>query len=203
MGAEAKCKVSFQRATAEGTALLETHYLQFRSADLRLKLFFKDLKSVTSAKGLLKLETLNGPATFALGAQAEKWAQKILNPPSRLTKLGVKPGMEVALDGEFDELGPELQSAQATTSTGRTAVDLLFLECPTRERLTRIPKARARLKPAGALWIVYPKGAKTLIGEVEVINAGRDAGLRDVKVCSFSDTHTALKFVISLADRKP
>jgi hypothetical protein len=44
------------------------------------------------------------------------------------------------------------------------------------------------------LWIVYPKG-KQEITELQVIEAGRQAGLVDVKVVSFSATHTALKFV--------
>ena len=56
------------------------------------------------------------------------------------------------------------------------------------------------LKPAGALWVVYPKGVQT-IREIEVIAAGREAGLKDVKVASFSATHTALKFVIPVASR--
>jgi hypothetical protein len=202
MGAEAKCEARYKGTIAEGTALLESSYVQFRSPDLRFKLLFKELKCVTSAKGMLTLETQDGPAVFDLGPQAEKWAQKILNPPLRLTKLGVKQGMKVVLDGDFDDLELELKSVEAIITSDRAAVDLLFLACPTRDRLSRIPHAQARLKPAGALWIIYPKGAKALIGEVEVLYAGREAGLKDVKVCSFSNTHTALKFVIPVEARQ-
>ena len=56
------------------------------------------------------------------------------------------------------------------------------------------------LAKSGALWIVYPKG-KQEIKEVEVIEAGRAAGLVDVKVVKFSETHTALKFVRPKAKR--
>ena len=56
------------------------------------------------------------------------------------------------------------------------------------------------LKSDGALWIVYPKG-KQEIKEVDVLAAGRAAGLVDVKVVKFSDTHTALKFVRPKAER--
>ncbi len=202
MGAEAKCTVRYKRATIDGTALLETNYVQFRGGDLRLKLLFKDLKSVTAGKGVLTLETSDGAVVLELGAQAEKWRDKILNPPSRLQKLGVKAGMEALLDGDFDDLHLEIEAAGATIKSGRGEVDLLFLACPTRERLVRIPKSRTRLKQAGALWVVYPKGVKDVIGEVEVIHAGRDAGLKDVKVCAFSETHTGLKFVIPVGERK-
>ena len=56
------------------------------------------------------------------------------------------------------------------------------------------------MKGPAALWIVYPKGQKA-ITENDVIAAGRKAGLKDVKVVAFSPTHTALKFVIPLAQR--
>ena len=51
------------------------------------------------------------------------------------------------------------------------------------------------LKQNGALWIIRPKGSHA-ITESEVMEAGKRAGLVDVKVVSFSLTHTAEKFVI-------
>ncbi len=57
------------------------------------------------------------------------------------------------------------------------------------------------LKPDGALWVIRPKGSAA-ISESEVMSAGKRAGLVDVKVVSFSATHTAEKFVIPRADRR-
>jgi hypothetical protein len=48
--------------------------------------------------------------------------------------------------------------------------------------------------------VVYPKGVQT-IREIEVLDAGRTAGLKDTKVASFSPTHTALRFVIPVSAR--
>ncbi len=56
------------------------------------------------------------------------------------------------------------------------------------------------MKGAAALWIVYPKGQKQ-ITELDVLAAGRRAGLKDVKVVGFSPAHTALKFVIPVSSR--
>jgi hypothetical protein len=56
------------------------------------------------------------------------------------------------------------------------------------------------LAEGGALWVVYPKG-KLEIKEAHVIESGRVAGLVDVKVVKFSETHTALKFVRPKAKR--
>jgi hypothetical protein len=47
----------------------------------------------------------------------------------------------------------------------------------------------------GVLWIVRPRGSKTL-SEAEVFEAIHAAGLVDTKVVSFSKTHTAHKCVI-------
>ena len=53
-----------------------------------------------------------------LGAAAPKWAEKILHPPSRLDKLGVKAGMRVSLVGVKDEnLGSEIAERSATSHT--------------------------------------------------------------------------------------
>jgi hypothetical protein len=50
------------------------------------------------------------------------------------------------------------------------------------------------------LWVVYPKGQRMLT-EGMVLEAGRASGVKDVKVVGFSATHTALKFVVSVAKR--
>jgi hypothetical protein len=57
-----------------------------------------------------------------------------------------------------------------------------------------------KVKGRAALWVVYPKGQKS-ITEADVIGAGRKAGLKDVKVVGFSATLTALKFVIPVEKR--
>jgi predicted O-methyltransferase YrrM len=78
--------------------------------------------------------------------------------------------------------------------------DLIFLAAEKTSNLAQLRRLAPRLKPNGALWVVYPKGV-TDIREIEVIEAGRKAQLKDVKVASFSLTHTGLKFVIPVARR--
>jgi hypothetical protein len=162
----------------------------------RLKIQLKDLTAVRAASGVLKLEFPGGPASLELGAAAEKWAHKILHPPSRLDKLGVKPGLAVRTIGEFE---PAFV-AELGTQTAGGKVDLIFFCAAEKRDLARVPKLISGMKSDGALWVVYPKGVPA-IREVEVIDAGRAAGLKDVKVAGFSSTHTALKFVVPLANR--
>ena len=198
MGQELECRMHLGRRALAGKAYLETDYILFRGEE-RVKIALKDLTSVTATAGILKLDYEGGPATLELGAAAEKWAHKILHPPTRAGKLGVKAGLSARIVGAFDQdFLQELKDVEIISS--RTKADVIFLLAPDRKTLHQIPKLISNLKPAGGLWVVYPKGAVE-IREIEVIEAGRAAGLKDVKVASFSPTHTALRFVIPLSAR--
>jgi hypothetical protein len=78
--------------------------------------------------------------------------------------------------------------------------DLIFFGAVKSAELARAKRLATSLSSAGALWIVYPKGRQD-ITELQVLDAGRATGLVDVKVVSFSATHTALKFVRPKAKR--
>ena len=187
LGQELECKLRLGKRTLSGRAYLETDFLLFRG-DERLKIVFKDLTSVAAKDGVLKLEFTGGPAALELGAAAEKWAKKILHPPSLLDKLGAKPAASIAVEGEF----PADFLAQIGAPIKGKA-DLLFFAASKTSELGRIAKLKSRLNPGGAIWVVYPKGV-AVIREIEVIEAGRAAGLKDTKVARFSETHTALRF---------
>ncbi|MEX0990889.1 MAG: hypothetical protein WD004_01275 [Actinomycetota bacterium] len=47
----------------------------------------------------------------------------------------------------------------------------------------------------GGIWVIHPKGRKD-VSQTEIIRLGVAAGFVDNKVSAFSDTHTALRFVI-------
>lgn len=200
MGQELECRMHRNGRTLMGKAYLETDHLLFRGAE-RLKIPFKDLQGVSAAAGVLTLKLDDGPAEFELGKAAEKWAGKILNPPSRVDKLGVKPGLTYRLVGKFEEqFEAELTARGALPAGTRGKADIVFYAAETADDLARISKLAAGMKPEGGLWVVYPKGV-TVIREIDVLQAGRAAGLKDVKVASFAATLTALRFVIPLADR--
>jgi len=202
MGNEAKCRARVGKQVFEGKALLETKEIIFRG-DTRLKVLLSTVKSAKVAGDCLQLQTSDGRIEFELGtATAEKWAKKILNPKPRPEKLGIKAGLKItvmgALDGEFAR---ELRTGQVEVGGKITKdTEIVFFAAETKTELSLLPKIAKRLTGAAALWIVYPKGIKT-ITESDVLAAGRATGLKDVKVVRFSPTHTALKFVIPIANR--
>lgn len=188
MGQERECRLRFGGKVITGKAYLETDYLLFRGAQW-LKLSFSELAGVQAEGGALRLDFAGGPAVIELGDAAARWAQKILHPPSRLEKLGVKPGTKLRLIGALEPDFLKEAVAGGAILTGSTP-DLIFLAAEKSADLRPIPKGMAA---AAALWVVFPKGV-TAIREVEVIEAGRAAGLKDTKVARFSSTHTALRF---------
>jgi hypothetical protein len=123
-----------------------------------------------------------------------------------LDKLGVKPGQRVAVLGVTDtEFLRDLTGRVPDFSKqvrGRTAeaYDVIFLAAESREDLQQVKSVAKMLQKAAGLWIVYPKG-QSHIREADVFAAVKSAGLTDNKVARFSDTHTALRFVIPVARR--
>jgi hypothetical protein len=206
MGREVECTARIAGKAAKGKALLETKELIFRG-EARLKIPFAEIKGLRAAGGTLHVTWSGGEASFPLGADAETWAEKIRNPPSRLDKLGVKPGLALAVVGPLEEaFVAEARARGADLRKGARAgdgVDLLFFAVEARADLGRLAALSQALQPAGALWVVRRKGQGAPVTEAESMAAGKAAGLVDTKVVGFSETHTAERYVIPVAARSP
>jgi hypothetical protein len=125
---------------------------------------------------------------------------------TRVEKLGIKKGSDVLVLGiETDQVFmKEVRDAGArvrtSSSAGAGAADMIFATFHHRDDLRRLAALVPRLRADGVLWTLRPKGSRDLT-ESEMMRAGQDAGLVDVKVVSFSDVLTAEKFVIPVAKR--
>ena len=202
MGLEARCIARYGGQVSEGKAHLDSEELVFRG-DFRLVVPFRSVTRVGAREGRLEVVFGDGAAVFELGPAAEKWAEKIRSPKSVIDKLGVKPEHVVAVFGETGEALRAMLCERVGEIHGfppPEPVDVLFLMASDRAALHHLPALRAHLKPDGAVWVIRPKGVKE-ITEADVMAAGKEAGLVDVKVVKFSETHTAEKLVIPKAQR--
>lgn len=139
---------------------------------------------------------LSDGTRFTLEAgQAEKWVHAILNPPSRLDKLGVKPGMTVVVDGVEDEAFIAELETRVALDEAEEGVDLLFLGAEDLADFDRLEDWAGALSAKGAVWVVARKGKGAPLKDAEILEAVRGLGFTDTKVCAFSSTHTALRFV--------
>jgi hypothetical protein len=144
-------------------------------------------------------------------------------------KLGIKPGSAVALLGApaaFEEMlaplpqGVTIQRADggAATASGAapsdpapggghvsdlpadTQFDVIVGFTTRRDTLARwVRDTRPALKPAGGLWIAWPKRAARIATEVTedtVRELALPTGLVDNKVCAIDDTWTGLRLVV-------
>jgi len=121
-----------------------------------------------------------------------------------LDKLGIRPGMRVALI-DIDDPGIRAQIADRTTDVTEgwpePDTDVVLLGADSFEGLASLKDLAALIRPNGAIWVVSRKGKDATLRDVDVIDTAKAARLVDNKVASFSATHTALRLVIPVAHR--
>jgi Protein of unknown function (DUF3052) len=123
-----------------------------------------------------------------------------------LDKLGVKPGQSVALATIFLD---EPLRARLLERLGRSLaapdepLDLVVVDVDDSAYPVELLRSwRSRLAPGGGIWVLTRKrGRPGYVDQNELIAAGGPAGLVDNKVCSVSDTLSAMRFVIRRVDR--
>jgi hypothetical protein len=142
--------------------------------------------------------TVAGKTSAKLRVPERDYSHRLL-----IDKLGVKPGQKIAVLGvESAEFLKDLGARVPEYSRGRrvAGADLILFSAEAIADLASLGSLAHTIQKNGAIWVVYPKGQKH-IREIDVITAGKSAGLTDNKVCSFSATHTALRFCIPVAKR--
>jgi hypothetical protein len=203
MGAEAACRVELNGDSSEGRALLETHELIFRG-DFRLRIPFRTIASLASGGGRLTIAFGENIAVFELGKRADDWAFRIKNPKGLIDKLEVKREHKVSvvsLDDEGFVAELRARTSDVSTSRPRSSSDAIFFGAADKKSLERLPTLRKNITSGGAVWVVRPKGHDSPLKETDILAAAKTHGLVDVKVVSFSETHSALKLVIPLDQR--
>jgi hypothetical protein len=121
-----------------------------------------------------------------------------------LDKLGLRPGMRVALiDIDDPDIRPLIadRTTELTEGWPEPDTDIILLGAETTAALEPLEALATRIRPNGAIWVVSRKGRAATLRDTEVMDAGKAAGLVDNKVASFSATHTALRLVIPVARR--
>ena len=116
-------------------------------------------------------------------------------------KLGIKPGMQVAVLGGFEgfeELLGELPDGATLVKRFGAQTRLgLYVVRSERELASAYEHADGRLPEGASFWVIYPKQtkkAKTSFNENDVRELGLASGFVDYKVCSVSAEWSGLKF---------
>jgi hypothetical protein len=126
-----------------------------------------------------------------------------------LDKLGIRPGMRVAIVGDLDAdddaetFRAELadRTSDVTEGEPKPDTDVVLLFADSTPELAILAELRPRIRPNGAIWVVSRKGKASTLRDIEVMAAGREHDLVDNKVVSFSAARTSVRLVIPVALR--
>lgn len=120
-----------------------------------------------------------------------------------VNKLGFRPGMRVHYVNapeHLDTLIGELPDGVRVLRRPAANLDLALLFVTDRAALARgLQALQPRLRPAGMIWVAWPKRASkvpTDVTEDVVREVALPRGLVDVKVCAIDDVWSGLKLVI-------
>jgi hypothetical protein len=196
MGREAMCVCRWGERSAEVKALLETRELVLRGA-IRRRISVADLRSLRVDGDTLAFEVDGEAVALELGGpMATKWQAALRKPPPTLAeRLGIRAGVRVRVFGEMGDanLQEALNVGVIVRGPGDFDLAVGVVELP--EDLVALVRRSAELRGRGvALWVVYAKGPKSVVGERQVREALRDAGMIDTKVASVSGRLTGLRF---------
>jgi hypothetical protein len=115
----------------------------------------------------------------------------------QLKKLGIGPG--VRLDVLDAAPGWSFEAEPDAVATGSGPADVVLAFVRTRADLERaVETQRDRIRPAGALWIAWPRKAAGHVSEVTenlIRDVALPTGLVDVKVAAIDDDWSGLKLV--------
>jgi DUF3052 family protein len=126
-----------------------------------------------------------------------------------LDKLGIRPGMRVAILGDLDAdedaetFRAELadRTSDVTEGEPKPDTDVVLLFADSTPELAALAELRPQIRPNGAIWVVSRKGKASTLRDIEVMAAGREHDLVDNKVVSFSAARTSVRLVIPVALR--
>ena len=121
-------------------------------------------------------------------------------------KLGVKRGDRVLVRNAPDGYPAALGMTGVVMAGPRAReLDVIVYFAESAARLERaLPGAIDALRPAGMLWVAWPKkssGVETDLTEDVIRRLALDAGVVDVKVCAISEIWSGLKLVRRVKDR--
>ena len=119
------------------------------------------------------------------------------------TKLGIKKGFRIRISNppfDYHALVQPVPDDVQISSSIRSAIDIWHLFSQSLSELpAQLEKAMAGIRPAGMIWVSWPKkssGVETDITEDRIRELALPMGLVDVKVCAVDETWSGLKLVI-------
>lgn len=194
MGLETQTPADIDGQPDFGRLHLDSKSLSFRGAQCRWSVLLTEVSTAHLQDDWLVVSDGKCQASFLVDIHPDRWLQKILAPPSRLKKLGVREGMRCWVSRGFKrDFLDELKGAGVKRVRHLERAELVFLMLATPVALSDWESVVADL-PAGInLWIVWPKGDSRLT-RADVMATAKSLGLGPSKTAAFDDVHSSMRF---------
>jgi hypothetical protein len=195
MGLETKCTCRSDGKEHIGKLHLDSNEITYSAPGFRWKASLTPPLKANVSGEWLQVGSGKNIIAFEVGQKADAWLSKILQPPNRSKKLGLKPEMKCCLVGRFDvdfvrEL--ELAGIQLGTQTNGCDVAIVLLEA--QKDFKKLEQTIEGVPAKTNVWIVWPKGVN-LISQEDVLTFAADRGMGPSKACSFDARLTAMRFM--------
>lgn len=194
MGLEAAAVAIEKENQIPGKLHVDSKQIEFRSKSLRWSIPL-DHETAASAEGpRLVVRRRRKKFVVEVGKEIDKWVSKVNNPPSRMKKLGVKPGHVCWLSKGFGKaFADELRLQGAKVTRKLATAEILFLKTETLPELKCLPELIADIEGGTHLWIVWPKGIDS-IRQSDVLSAAKELGMGPSKTAAFDDGLSSMRF---------
>ena len=121
-------------------------------------------------------------------------------------KLGLKPGMRVALNAPPDGWAMD-GPPDGLLAPDRDGADVILAFFRSADEITdRLPALAQRVFPAGAVWALWPRRAAGHVSDITdnvVRSCALELGLVDVKVAAVDEDWSGLRLVWRTSNRTP
>lgn len=195
MGLELKkCHATIKDVDLTGTLHVDSKELKFRNKGVLWSVKVGKGTKAKASGGILTVSRGSKSATFSIGGKAEKWAGKILNPPTRSTKLGLKSGQRYLIKGNFDSTFiEEVDACGLVVVRSAKSCDIAFVLMNLSAELKTLETIATSSSPGTHIWAVWPKGVDSIC-QSQVISSARKFGMGPGKGISFDDVYSAMRF---------
>lgn len=194
MGLETTTTATQGRKRYEGKLYLDSKSLTFRSKAFRWEAILGSTVNAESSNGRLIVQSGDDVVRFEVGAAAPKWVDKINHPPTRVTKLGIKPDHRFWVSKGFSKsFVDELKATGASHTRKRETCDIAFWKVTHRIELQEFDEIADSLAPGVNLWIVWTKGSEA-INQNEVMKEAKSRGFGPSKTAAFDDQHSSMRY---------
>lgn len=194
MGLEAIVVGRHNKRSYEGKLYLDSKSLTFRCKDLKWSVDLGPGVSVKVDDGDLLVRNGRDRMIFEIGTKVERWADKILNPPNRMKKLGIKPDQKCWLSRGFARsFRDELKNHGGKVTRQLATCDLAIWRVGDRDALEELNGIVEGMAVGINIWIVWPRGSQE-IGQNDVMRKARSLGMGPSKTAAFDEGHSSMRF---------